>query len=125
MAAASALLLLLLAGIRPVDSDRWLHVATAGEAEVYIDRSGVGKAGDMRVVWQKTVYPRMGSQGEAIVRAEYDCAQRTFIVTDYIFRERSGSLLDRRSVPPANRRTSSAESDPRAAAVIEMVCALG
>jgi hypothetical protein len=125
MPAIFALLALILAGGIPADGERWLHVGTAGEAEIYIDRNGVGKAGDLRVVWQKSVYPRLGAQGEAIFRTEYDCARRTFTVTDYIFRERTGIVLDRRSLPAGNRLTVSAASDPRAEAVIQVVCALG
>jgi hypothetical protein len=116
---------LVLNDLQAVESDRWIPVGRAGEAELYIDRMTISSEADRWIVWQKSVYPELGPQGEAIVQTEYDCARGTFSTTAYIFKDRSGSVLAHRTLSSRNRVTSAVSTDPRAEKVIEIVCGWG
>ncbi len=119
------LALSMLAMPAPVLAENWTYVATAESGtKHYIDTDSLKFDGAYRIATQKTDH-RGDDQSifvETIAIEKYDCAARTFALTDLRLLDNTGKVV--RVVKPKTIKFSSAPADSVLGKLVTYVCAL-
>lgn len=109
----------------PVSAANWVHISTDGDGDSYYqDATSARRSGNYVTIWEKTVFQKVKSDGEAysVSQYRYDCANETQTLLHLVSYDSDGKVLGTFSWKGVEQTANAVVPDTIGRQAFEAIC---